>query len=106
MALGSTQSVREMSTRNLLGGKGRPARRADNLTAICEPSVWKMWESRRLTTLWASTACYSDSFTFYRFMSFHILSNSSATGGNKHKCYLLTYLLTYGAEPFVRSCKL
>jgi hypothetical protein len=23
-----------------------------------------MWEPRRLTTLWASTACYSDSFTF------------------------------------------
>jgi hypothetical protein len=23
-----------------------------------------MWESRRLTTLWASTACYRDSFTF------------------------------------------
>jgi hypothetical protein len=26
-----------MSTRNLPGGKGRPARKADNLTAICEP---------------------------------------------------------------------
>jgi hypothetical protein len=24
-----------------------------------------MWEPRRLTTLWASTACYRDSFTFY-----------------------------------------
>jgi hypothetical protein len=23
-----------------------------------------MWEPRRLTTLWASTACYMDSFTF------------------------------------------
>jgi hypothetical protein len=22
-----------------------------------------MWESRRLTTIWASTACYRDSFT-------------------------------------------
>jgi hypothetical protein len=29
----------EMSTRNLPGGKGRPARKADNLTAICEPIV-------------------------------------------------------------------
>jgi hypothetical protein len=28
-----------MSTRNLPGGKGRPARKADNLTAICEPIV-------------------------------------------------------------------
>jgi hypothetical protein len=28
-----------MSTRNLMGSKGRPARKADNLTAICEPIV-------------------------------------------------------------------
>jgi hypothetical protein len=39
MALGSTQPLTEMSTRNLPGGKGRPARKADNLTAICEPTV-------------------------------------------------------------------
>jgi hypothetical protein len=50
MALGST--LTEMSTRNLPGGKRRPARKADNLTAICELIVWKMWEPRRLTTLW------------------------------------------------------
>jgi hypothetical protein len=36
IALGSTQLLTEMSTRNLPGGKGRPAREADNLTAICE----------------------------------------------------------------------
>jgi hypothetical protein len=39
VALGSTQPLREMSTRNLPGGKGRPARKADNFTAICEPNV-------------------------------------------------------------------
>jgi hypothetical protein len=39
MALGSTQPLTEMSTRNLPGGKGRPARKADNLTAICEPTI-------------------------------------------------------------------
>jgi hypothetical protein len=39
MALGSTQTLTEMSTRNLPGGKKRPARRADNLTAIGEPIV-------------------------------------------------------------------
>jgi hypothetical protein len=39
MALESTQSLTEMSTRNLPGGKGRPARKADNLTAFCEPIV-------------------------------------------------------------------
>jgi hypothetical protein len=36
MALGSTQPLTEMCTRNLPGGKGRPARKAD-ITAICEP---------------------------------------------------------------------
>jgi hypothetical protein len=34
MALGSTQPRKEMSTRNLPGGKKRPARRADNLAAV------------------------------------------------------------------------
>jgi hypothetical protein len=38
MALGSTQPLTEMSTRNLTGGKQRPARKADNLTTICELS--------------------------------------------------------------------
>jgi hypothetical protein len=64
MALGSNQPLTEMRTRNLPGGEGRPALKTDNLTAICEPTVWKMWKLRRLTTLWASTACYKDSFTF------------------------------------------
>jgi hypothetical protein len=35
--LGSTKPLTEMSTRNLPEGKGRPARKADNHTAICEP---------------------------------------------------------------------
>jgi hypothetical protein len=37
MVLGSTRPLTEMSTRNLTGGKGWPAREADNLTAICKP---------------------------------------------------------------------
>jgi hypothetical protein len=39
MAVGSTHALTEMSTRNLPGGKGRPARGVDNLTAIFEPIV-------------------------------------------------------------------
>jgi hypothetical protein len=39
MALGLTQTVTEMSTRNLPGGKGWQSRKSDNLTAICEPIV-------------------------------------------------------------------
>jgi hypothetical protein len=37
--LGQLSLLTEMSTRNLLGGKGRLARKADNLTAIREPIV-------------------------------------------------------------------
>jgi hypothetical protein len=39
MALGSVQPLTEMSTRNLHGGLkgGLPGRKADNLTAVCEP---------------------------------------------------------------------
>jgi hypothetical protein len=36
MALGSAQPLTEMSTKNLLGGIGRPAHKTDNLTIICE----------------------------------------------------------------------
>jgi hypothetical protein len=60
MTLASTQSLREMITRNLLGGKSRPARKTDSLTANREPIVYKMWDPRRLTSLWASMACYKD----------------------------------------------
>jgi hypothetical protein len=41
MALESTQPLTEMSTRKLPECKKRPARRADNLAAICEPNVCK-----------------------------------------------------------------
>jgi hypothetical protein len=61
MAVGSTQPLTEMSNRNLPGGKGRPARKADNLTAICEPSRKNV----------GTSACYTDSFTF---LSIHIRS--------------------------------
>jgi hypothetical protein len=39
MALGSTQPLTEMSTRNLPGGSGWPECKADNLTVIREPTV-------------------------------------------------------------------
>jgi hypothetical protein len=41
MDLGSTQHLKEISTKDLPGGKGRPACKADNLTAICELTVYK-----------------------------------------------------------------
>jgi hypothetical protein len=39
MALGMTQPLTKMSTRNRPGCKKRPAHRADNLTAICQLNV-------------------------------------------------------------------
>jgi hypothetical protein len=65
VALGSTQPVTDMSTMNLLVGKVRPVRKADNFSAVCEPTIWKMWEPRRLINLWASETCYRDSFTLF-----------------------------------------
>jgi hypothetical protein len=38
LVLGSTQPLTEMCSRNLLGGKGRPARKT-HLTAVYEPIV-------------------------------------------------------------------
>jgi hypothetical protein len=51
MALGLTLPLTEMSTRNLPWGYGWPAHEADNLSAICEPTVQKMWE------LWLALRC-------------------------------------------------
>jgi hypothetical protein len=42
-----------------------PARKADNITAIYEPIFWKMWEPRRLISLWTSTASHRGSFTCF-----------------------------------------
>jgi hypothetical protein len=39
MAVGSTQPLTEMSTRNHSEGKWCPERKADNLTAICESII-------------------------------------------------------------------
>jgi hypothetical protein len=54
MALGSTQPLTEMNTRDFPGRiKGG---RRDFLE--------KKWKTRSLTNVWASTVCYKDSFTF------------------------------------------
>jgi hypothetical protein len=68
MALGPTQPLTEMSTRNLPRGKGWPVHNADNLAAICELTVKKMQEPRSFTTLQASMAHQRNSFTFLLYM--------------------------------------
>jgi hypothetical protein len=44
MALETTKPLTKMSTRKLHGGKARPVLKAENLTAICEPIVLKLWK--------------------------------------------------------------
>jgi hypothetical protein len=63
MALKLTQPLtEEMNTRNLPKGKRWPLHEADNLTATCEPTAYKMWEPQGLTILWNSMVCYRGSF--------------------------------------------
>jgi hypothetical protein len=70
MALGSTQSLTEMSTTNIPGSKGRPARKADNLTATCEPIVQKIWGildvSQPYGPPWTGTGIASPLYTHFR----------------------------------------
>jgi hypothetical protein len=73
MALESTQPLTEISTRNLPGCKERPTCKADNLTSICEPTVYTKWGSLNVSQLlWASKACYRNSYldSFYTYLSF------------------------------------
>jgi hypothetical protein len=81
MGLGLTQPLTEMSTRNLPGRKGRSARK-DDLTVICESVVQKMWEPRRLTTLWAPKAYCRDNFTFL-----YLVNNADSSVAKSPRCY-------------------
>jgi hypothetical protein len=48
------QPLTEMSTRSrimFLGSRARPVRKINNLTAICEPIIWTVWDLQHLTTL-------------------------------------------------------
>jgi hypothetical protein len=63
MTLGSTQPLIKMSIRNLPEGKMRPARRADNLAAICEPMSENVGASTSLKPK-GLHGLYRDNFTF------------------------------------------
>jgi hypothetical protein len=67
MALGWTQPLTEMSTRNLPCGKGWPVCKADNLTILCYLIVYKMWYPWHVTTLWTPMDNFTFSFLFLFF---------------------------------------
>jgi hypothetical protein len=104
LALGSIQPLTEMSTRNLPGGKRRPARKYDNVTAIGEPIVQKMLEPQPLTTLRAFTACCRDRFTFFNFcIFFQTVWYVKPQIIKKMTPVLLFYSLLYNLSKFSRE---
>jgi hypothetical protein len=67
LALRSTQPLTLTSTKDFPNCRERPARKRENITAICEPIVWIMWEPQHLITYGAFTAWWRDSFTGFFF---------------------------------------
>jgi hypothetical protein len=49
----------------VLENRARSMREVDNLTAICKPIVYTMWDPQHHTTLCASRVCYANNFTLH-----------------------------------------
>ena len=64
MALGSTQPLVKMSTRNIPGGKGGRCVRLTSSPSCAE--CHEIWKSKPPGTLWATPGLLRDSFTFTR----------------------------------------
>jgi hypothetical protein len=65
--------------------------KAEKLTAIFEPIVWKMWEPQPLTTAWTTSACYRDNCTL-QIMKINTTQFSPAS------CYVLPLRSQYSAH--------
>jgi hypothetical protein len=94
MTFGSTQTVTEISIGNLPESKGRPARKADKPQHYLSVYFVYYVEASILITLWASTACYRDSFTFTKWGEIgnwdklQVLSQSGYLSGSVKLLYL------------------
>jgi hypothetical protein len=67
-----------------LESRARATGKADNLTAISEPTAYLMWDLQHLISPGAYTACYWESFTCYHF--------SDISAADPLIRYLLVYL--------------
>jgi hypothetical protein len=94
MVLGSTQPLTEMSTRNLPGGKKRPARRADNLAAIYEPMSKNVGASTSRNPK-GLHGLYRDNFTFTTYLRLDLPSDLFPSGFPTNILYAFLY------SPFV-----
>ena len=65
MALGSTQSLVKMSTRNIAGGKGGRCVRLTTSPPSCA-ECHEIWEPKPSGKLWATPGLLRDCFTFHR----------------------------------------
>jgi hypothetical protein len=73
---GSTQFLTKMSTRNFPGGKSAAGAYGwQTHRHLWNGCLHKMWEPRRLTTLWVSTTCYRYIFTFLPFTFYYYISS-------------------------------
>jgi hypothetical protein len=63
-----------------MDSKAQPARKADNITAICEQTVQTMLDPQHLTTVQVSTTCYGDGFTILLFTLIRTQQNVHYTG--------------------------
>jgi hypothetical protein len=94
MTLGLTKLLTDTSSRNLsvvkrVAGTWGWQPHSSGLTAIC-----RMWDPRRLSTLWASMVCYGDRFTFFFSACNEIKGFNSECeyGIGQHCCRLLGIL--------------
>jgi hypothetical protein len=58
-----------------------------------------MWEPRRLTTLWASTNCYRDSFTVSRYSDWLRVGQQRRQNSNRGR--LIHFLLSTSCRPLL-----
>jgi hypothetical protein len=68
MVLRSAEPLTEMCTWTVSRSKGLPVGQADNLTAICDPIIKKMWELQHLAAVWANTAFYRNNCAVFFFI--------------------------------------